>query len=209
MSSSFLNKPSLQTLHQILNPDIEKEKIMDQSSYLRICKSCGEDFAKSVKECPHCGKKVQSGMLLMLIIGIGCLALVAAFAIPIGKGQSKDLKMIVIAPVDHVNAPELATLFNNKKAQMSHQAQDKAKEITGKIVQWELEVFVATKSADSYQIVTKPTTIVPGTLLTVYPRNSQQQSYLDSIKPGFTIQIKGKISGIQQGRIKINPAIVI
>ena len=192
-----------------INPDIEKEKIMDQSSYLKICKSCGEDFAKSIKECPHCGQKVQSGMLLMLIIGIGCLALAAAFAIPIGKNQSKDLKMIEIAPVDHVNATELATLFNDKKLIVSPQVQDKAKEITGKIVQWELEVFVVTKSADCYQIVTKPTTSIPGTLLTVYPQYNQQQSYLDSIMPGFTIQIKGKIAGIQQGRIKINPALVI
>ena len=87
--------------------------------------------------------------------------------------------------------------------------QDKANEITGKIVQWELAVFVATKTTDCYQIVTTPTTHIPGTLLTVYPRNSQQQSYLDSIKPGSTIKVKGKISGIQQGRIKINPAFII
>ena len=40
--------------------DIEKETIMDQSSYLKVCKSCGEDFAKSVKECPHCGKTLAT-----------------------------------------------------------------------------------------------------------------------------------------------------
>ena len=117
--------------------------------------------------------------------------------------------MIEIASVDRVDAAELATLFNDRKLQMSQQAQKKAKEITGKIVQWDLEVFVVTKSAGCYQVVTKPSTSVPGTLLTVYPRNSQQQSYLDGIKPGFTIKIKGKISGIQQGRIKINPAFIL
>jgi hypothetical protein len=182
---------------------------MDQSSFLRVCKSCGEDFAKSVKECPHCGKKVQSGMLLMVIIGIGCLALAAAFAIPISKKQPDDMKMIAIAPVDQVDTAELAALFNDRKMQTSQQAQRKAKEITGKIVQWELEVFVVTKSADCYQVLTKPTKSVPGTLLTLFPRNSQQESYLDSIKPGFTIQIKGKIAGFQQGRIKINPACML
>jgi len=182
---------------------------MDQRSFLRVCKSCGEDFAKSVKECPHCGKNVQSGMLLMLIIGIGCLALAATLAIPVKKDQSGDMKMIVMAPVDHVDAAELATLFNDKKVQMSHQAQDKAKEITGQIVQWNLEVFVVTKSADCYQVVTNPSTTVPGTLVTVYPRNGRQQSYLDSVKPGVTIKIKGKITGIQQGRVKINPAVII
>jgi hypothetical protein len=182
---------------------------MDQSSFLRVCKFCGEDFAKSVKECPHCGKKVQSGMLLMLIIGIGCLALAAAFAIPISKKQPDDMKMIAIAPVDQVDTVELATLFNDRKVQITPRAQRKAREITGKVVQWELEVFVVTKSADCYQVLTKPTKSAPGTLLTVYPRSSQQQSYLDSIKPGITIPIKGKIAGIRQGRIKINPAFLL
>ena len=78
-------------------------------------------------------------MLLMLIIGIGCLALAATLAIPVNKDQSGDMKMIVTAPVDHVDAAELATLFNDKKVPMSHQAQAKAKEITGQIVQWNKE----------------------------------------------------------------------
>jgi RNA polymerase subunit RPABC4/transcription elongation factor Spt4 len=182
---------------------------MAKSSYLKICKSCGEDFAKSAKECPHCGKKVQSGMLLMLIIGIGCLAMAAAFGIPVNKGQSDNIKNIVAAAVDTVNTAELASLLNQKNAQTSPQAQRKATEITGKIVQWNLEVFVATKSGDFYQVVTKSTPDVPGTLLRVYPRNNQQKNYLDSIKPGSRIQVKGKISGTQQGRIKIDPAFII
>ena len=182
---------------------------MAQSSYLRVCKSCGEDFAKSVKECPHCGKKVQSGMFLMLIIGIGCMALVAAFAIPISKGQSDVVKMITSAPVDHINPAELAALFNDKNSQNSPRAQNKAKEITGKIVQWDLEVFVCTKSADCFQVVTKQSGDIPGTLLRVYPRDSQQEKYLEAIKPGTSVKVKGKISGIQQGRIKIDPALII
>ena len=35
-----------------INPDIEKEKIMDQSSYLKICKSCGEPSSK--ENCQTC-----------------------------------------------------------------------------------------------------------------------------------------------------------
>ena len=88
---------------------------MSQSTYLRVCKSCGEDFAKTVKECPHCGKKVQSGMLLMLIVGLGCLALVATFAIPVHKGQSDDMEKVAAAPVDQINAAELATLLNSQR----------------------------------------------------------------------------------------------
>jgi len=182
---------------------------MSESSYLRMCRSCGADFAKTVKACPHCGKKVQSGTLLMLIIGLGCLAMVAAFALPVNKGQSEDMKIISEAAVDQVNAAELATVLGSKNSQNDPAARNKVKEITGKIVQWDLEVFVSTKTAGYYQMVTKPTAGVPGTLLKVYPQDNQQKNYLESIKPGNTIKIKGKISGFQQGRIKIDPAVII
>jgi Tfp pilus assembly protein FimT len=182
---------------------------MSQSTYLRMCRSCGADFAKTVKVCPHCGKKVQSGTLLMLIIGLGCLAVVAAFALPVHKGQSDEMKTISVAAVDQINAAELAAVFGNKKTQNDPGTRNKVKEITGKVVQWDLEVFVSTKTGDYYQMVTKPTADVPGTLLKVYPQDNQQKNYLESIKPGNTIKIKGKIAGIQQGRIKIDPAIII
>jgi hypothetical protein len=76
-------------------------------------------------------------------------------------------------------------------------------------VQWDLEVFAVTNSAGCYQVLTKSTTSAPGTLATVYPQDSQKQSYLDGIRPGSTIRIKGKIAGIQQGRVKINPAVIL
>jgi hypothetical protein len=162
-----------------------------------------------VKECPHCGKKVQSGMLLMLIIGIGCLGLAAAFAIPITNDQSGDIEMIEAAAVEHINLAELATLLNDKSPQSSVRAQNKVKEITGKVIEWDLEVFVCTKSADCYQMVTKPTTGAPGTLVRVYPKDKQQKSDLENIRPGSKVKVKGKVSGMQQGRIKIDPAIVL
>ena len=182
---------------------------MSESSYLRMCRSCGADFAKTVKVCPHCGKKVQSGTLLMLIIGLGCLAVVAAFALPVHKGQSDDMKIISEAAVDQINAAELATVLGSKNSQNDTAARNKVKEITGKIVQWDLEVFVSTKSVNCYQVVTKPTADAPGTLLKVYPRNNQDMKYLETIKPGYRITIKGKVAGFQQGRIKIDPAVII
>ena len=86
---------------------------MNESSYLRMCRSCGADFAKTVTACPHCGKKVQSGTLLMLIIGLGCLAVVAAFALPINKGQSDDMKIISEASVDQINAASAEIQFGD------------------------------------------------------------------------------------------------
>jgi hypothetical protein len=184
-------------------------EIMSERSYLRNCPSCGGDFAKTVNECPHCGKKLQSGLMLKLIIGLGCLALAGAFAIPTSSEQSEGRQHILNTAVDHLNSTDLVEIFNQNPASINHQAQNTANQIKGKIIQWELEVFVVTKSQNYYKIVTKPTSNAPGTLLTVYPKNDRQIRRLDTIRTGTTIEIKGKITGIQQGRIKINPAVLI
>jgi hypothetical protein len=148
-------------------------------------------------------------MLLMLIIGIGCLALAATFAIPVTNNQSGDIEIIEAASVEQIDTAELAALLNDKNSLNSARARNKIKEITGKVVQWDLEVFVCTKSADCFQMVTKPTTGAPGTFVRVYPRDKQQKSYLENIRPGSKVKVKGKVSGMQQGRIKIDPAIVL
>ena len=182
---------------------------MFNESYLRKCNSCGKDFAKSAKVCPFCGKNLNSGLLLKLIIGVGILAIISAFAIPIPKGTMNDLQKIADAPIDQIDASELAWILNNRNANTNNPIEIMENEIAGKIVQWELEVFVVTRSPEYYKIVTKPTVDAPGALLTLYPQNNQQTIYLDNIRAGNKIIIKGKISGTQQGRIKINPAVII
>ena len=182
---------------------------MDQSSFLQTCKSCGEGFAKSVKVCPHCGKKNHTGIMMMLIIGIGCLAMVAAFAIPVKKDQSADMEKIVSAPVDAVNAAELAEVLRGKTSPNDPYVIKQAHKITGKVVEWDVEVFVNTKSTASFQMVTKSTSRVPGTLVIVYPRSDEQKKDLEQIKPGDRIRVKGIISGIQKGRVKMDPAVIL
>lgn len=182
---------------------------MDHSSFLQTCKSCGEGFAKSVKVCPHCGKKNQSSIMLMLIIGIGCLALAGAFAIPVDNDGSADIEKIVSAPVDSINATELAAVLKGKNSPYDPHIIKQAHKITGKMVQWDLEVFVSTKSTTTFQIVTKPTYQVPGTLIMVHPRNDRQKNDLENIRPGDRIQVKGIIKGIQGGRVKMDPAVII
>lgn len=182
---------------------------MEQSSFLQTCKSCGEGFAKAVKVCPHCGKKSQSSTLLMVIVGIGCLALAAAFALPAGKSQSGDMEAIVAAPVDTVDVAELAAVLKGQKAPNDPYVIKQAHKITGKIVQWELEVFVCTNSKFSCQLVSNPAPQVPGALVMVYPGDDKQKIALQNVKPGDRIRVKGVIKGIQGGRVRIDPAIIL
>ena len=104
---------------------------------------------------------------------------------------------------------EIAKIFNNRKEHTDSELLNKEKEITGKIIEWQLKVFVVTKTPDHYRIVTHPTIEAPGALLTVYPQRDRAPKYLEGLKPGHTIKIKGKITGALRGRIKIDPAFII
>ncbi|MBT8372070.1 MAG: hypothetical protein HKO68_06380 [Desulfobacterales bacterium] len=179
---------------------------MFEKSNLKKCKACGNDFAKSVVECPHCGKPCGNGLFLKIFIGLGAVAVICALAIPVQKDQLKGVQKVLSAPVDKVDVSGLVKVLNNPNGNTYQQLKSKEKEITGKIVQWQLEAMVVTEFPDHYLIVTKPTADVPGALLTIYPQNDQQKRYLNSINPGTAITIKGKIAGTLKGRVKINPA---
>jgi len=183
---------------------------MSARPYLRKWKACDNDLSRSTDEDSPRGQKIKSGLFFKLTIGMGILAIICTFAIPNPKDHLKnDIQKITNASLDQVNATELATILNNQNANMSNQEEIKEKEIKGKIIEWDLEILVVAKLSDHYKILTKPTSYYPGTLLTLYPQNNQQMAYIENVKSGTRIKIKGKIAGILQGRIKINPALLI
>lgn len=137
------------------------------------------------------------------------LILFSTLAIPTKSNLKKERQKIATAAVDQVNSLELAKIFNNRREHTDSELLNKETEITGKIVEWQLKVFVITKMADHYRVVTYATTETPGTLLSVYPQSNKELRYLEGLKPGNTIKIKGKIEGTLQGRIKIDPAFLI
>ena len=183
---------------------------MSEKSYSRKWKTHDTDLAISTDRDSPRRSKLKSGLLFKLIIGVGLLAIVCTFAIPNPKDHLKnEIHKIENASPDWISASELASLLNSQNQDMISQTQISEKEIEGKIVEWELEIMVVANLPDHYKILTKPTSTHPATLLTVYPQNSQQIKYITNVQPGTEIKIKGKIIGILQGRIKINPAILM
>ncbi len=182
---------------------------MSERSHLRNWKKCDNDLARSNDAGFSSGQKIRSGLFFKLTIGMGVLAIIGTLAIPTLKKQPNDFQKIITAPIDQINPTELATILNNQNEDMNHQAQISEKEIDGKIVEWELEILVVASLPDHYKILTKPTSKYPGTLLTLYPQNNQQMTYIDTIQPGTRIKIKGKIAGILQGRVIINPSLLL
>lgn len=183
---------------------------MSEKSNLRARKAHSSDGALSNNEDAHCNPKIKSELIFKLIIGLGILALLCTFAIPNPRDQlKKEIQEVAEASPDWIGASELASLLNHQYKDMISQTQISEKEINGKIVEWELEILVVAILPDHYKILTKPSPEHPGTLLTLYPQNSQQKNYLSNVQSGTEIKIKGKITGILQGRIKINPAMLI
>ena len=183
---------------------------MSEKSYLRVRKAHSTDGSISKDADTPRSPKNKSGLIFRLIIGIGILAIICTFAIPDPKDQlKKEIHKVANASPDWISANELASLLNHQNQDMISQTQNSEEEIDGKIVEWELEILVVAILPDHYKILTKPTSTHPGTLLTLYPQNSQQKNYIANVQPGTQIKIKGKIAGILQGRIQINPAILL
>lgn len=176
---------------------------MYRRSNLKPCKYCQKPVITEDKNCPYCGSKVKKDVLPKLIIGVLALTLFASLAIPTKSSLEKERDKIANASVDKVDIRELAKILDNKHADIEIQNK------IGKIVELKLQVFVATYMSDYYRIVTIPTADVPGTLLTLYPKNKKESEYLKNIKPGQTIKIKGKIKGAYLKSIKIDPAFLI
>ena len=155
-------------------------------------------------------QKIKSGLLFKLTMGLGIFSIICTLAIPNPKHQTiNDIQKIEEASFDEINTRNLAIILNNQNIDVGDQEEILEKEIQGKIVEWELEILVVANLPDHYKILTKPTSKYPGTLLTLYPQNSQQVTYMDNVVPGSRIRIKGKIAGILQGRIQINPTLLI
>ena len=180
---------------------------MYQRTNLKSCKICLKPVNPEEKNCPYCGSKLKKDLLPKLIIGVLALTLIGSLAIPTKSHIEKEREKIANAPVDMVNVRELAIILDNKHADI--EILNKIGEIEGKIVELQLQVFVATYMSDYYRIVTIPSAGIPGTLLTLYPKNKKEFEYFETIQPGHTIKIKGKITGTDLKRLKIDPAFLI
>ena len=176
---------------------------MHRRSNLKPCKYCQKPVIPEDKNCPYCGAKVKKDLLPKLVIGSLLLVLLSSLAIPTKSSLDKEREKILNASLDKINIRELATILDDKNADIEIQNK------IGKIVELQLQVFVATYMSDYYRIVTIPTAGVPGTLLTLYPKNKKESEYLKNIKPGQPIKIKGKIKGAYLKSIKIDPAFLI
>jgi hypothetical protein len=117
--------------------------------------------------------------------------------------------------VDPIKATgELADTFNFMSKNTDVQRENLANKIKGKIVEWRLPVYEVSRKEDSYEISTDRLpkgfeTSYVGTIIYIRPNSNEEKQYIESLKTGDYITIKGKIDGVSATRkIKIKPAII-
>ena len=177
--------------------------IMFQKSRFKPCKHCQKPVIPADKNCPYCGKPVRNNILPKLIIGVLLLTLVIALVIPRKSKLEKDRNNILNATVAWVDMADWAKISSNTELL------NKIGEFEGKIVELQLQVFVATYLSDYFGIVTIPSDGIPGTYLVLYPKNKAEADFIKSIGQGQMIKIRGKVKGTYLKRIKIEPAFLI
>jgi hypothetical protein len=103
---------------------------------------------------------------------------------------------------------DLAAKFGMMSKNTDIQRENAEREITGEIVQWTLKVYEVSKSGDYYRIQTSSSDAV-GTFVSVYPQSNEESSYIESLKTGDTLKVKGYITGTTMRNVDIDPAILV
>ena len=194
------------------------------TSKLKPCPSCEKEVAKSAKVCPNCGKKLSMGCLLKTILLLIAI-IIGGFIIIITVVPSKEdqenkhaqkLAAIASAPTANIlPTGEIAEMLALGSEHTAVQIDAKADQLRGTIVQWSLPVFAVTRNKNSYLIQTEGSEGIFGdtpkvaAFVTLYARNDEEVSYIESLKKGSLLTFKGSIKGIKFLHIEIDPAILV
>ncbi len=183
-------------------------------SKLKECPACGKEVSSSAKTCPHCGQKLKRGWFVKLLFGIIILIVIGVIFGPTAEEEAQQ-QQIVMDNIKHSEASkisasgEIVEIFRIMSENTDIQRDNKEKELTGKIIQWELTVYEVSKNSDgTYTIQTEDDNKV-NTFIQLYPQNEEEITYIEKLKTGNYINIKGEITGTTLRNIDIDPAILI
>src|SRR5690349_3195596 len=112
------------------------------------------------------------------------------------------------ATVSDIQPSALASLYAIGSDSTELQRDNKTAEIKGKVIDWTLGVYEVRKSGDNYRIQTSTGPQTPGTFITLTARDQQEKTYIENLKTGSSIRIKGMINGVSMRSVEIEPALL-
>ena len=123
--------------------------------------------------------------------------------------QDKIASLPSASPSSLSPTGDLAAKFGAMPENTDIQRENAEREIMGEIVQWTLKVQEVSKWGAYYRIQTLGSDSVVGTFVSIYPQSNEESSYIESLKTGDTLEVKGYISGITMRDGDLDPAVDI
>lgn len=156
--------------------------------------------------------KKSNSKIYLLIVGALFLAMVVV-AVFNSNDKSSGINNGPLEKLENATASdiqpsgELAALYEIGGNATDIQRDNKTSEIKGKIIDWTLEVYEVSKSGSDYIIQTSGDNLV-GTFTTLTTRNNDEKIFVESLKTGDLIRVKGVIDGVTLRSIELNPVIL-
>ncbi len=182
---------------------------------LKPCKYCKKGVVNSVNKCSHCRATLKTRLFTKVITGLFIIFALALIFIPSDE-EAKAKQDALLNQLAHSSASklspggDLAKIFELESPHTDIQRDDLEKQINGLIIQWTLPVYEVQKTSKNiYQIQTIVGIYSVGTLITVHTRSAKEVKYIEGLKTGDMVKIKGIIGGVQLRHILISPAILV
>lgn len=131
------------------------------------------------------------------------------------KKNLEKVDMLKTAKIDKISpSGNLYEIYSLGSNYTDLQRENTTKELKDKIVQWTLPVFEVSKlSENKYKIQTSSGNLFGtkyvGTFIVVYTQNENEVNFIENLKTGSNITIKGIINDTFMRNIDIEPAILI
>jgi hypothetical protein len=166
-------------------------------------------------------KNRNIGKIILIVLAVPIiLIIVIGILSPSTKGPTpskadklaEQLESIANSSASEIDPVSLGSFYNLMSDTTDLQREKKEKEITGKIIEWTLPVYEVSmgKNNEYYKIQTSSTEYEVGTFIDLYPRNDKEQAFIEALKTGDLITVKGKIAGVSLTRnIELKPAILL
>jgi uncharacterized protein YecT (DUF1311 family) len=144
------------------------------------------------------------------------IILIAAGLSPSGKSVPDPLSALATTPPSELRPDgELAELFTLGSSNTNLQRENKAKEITGQVVEWRLPVYEVSHSGDEYKIQTREVirsgpsqAKLVGAFVYVRARTDEERRTIEALKTNDPVSFKGRIEGVFLRSLQIRPAVL-
>jgi len=162
--------------------------------------------------------KKKNGCLIavLVVVALGTLTIGGCFLLVVkgvsdkeAKAQAELESLISATPSSLRPDGKIKEQFQLFSDYTDVQRENAVAEFTGKIVEWQLTVYEVDRRDDRYRIQTSSGDNI-GTFIDLYARSDEERSFIEALKTGDPITVRGILKGTTLFRsIEIEPAILV